>query len=33
MASDKKAPHVGGHHDLTFAENLAAGGLAGVGTS
>jgi len=32
MASDKKPAQAGGHHHLTFAENLMAGGLAGVGT-
>lgn len=32
MASDKKPAQAGGHHHLSFAENLVAGGLAGVGT-
>lgn len=32
MASDKKPVVASGHHDLSFAENLMAGGLAGVGT-
>lgn len=32
MASEKK-PAAGGHHDLSFVDNLIAGGLAGVGTS
>lgn len=32
MASEKKAAPAGGHHNLSFAENLVAGGLAGVGT-
>jgi len=30
MASEKKAAPAGGHHNLSFAENLVAGGLAGV---
>lgn len=31
MASDKKPAPAAGHHDLSFGENLIAGGLAGVG--